>query len=109
MTYHEFYGLYLSATDSKDFDTFVAEEGLPPCFADYPDDKIMPIFKAIWELHTNPIKAIKKATGFTSHDFSRYYNIPTRTIDDWARGERTPPEYVVIMLAYCAFVDEEII
>lgn len=109
MKYQEFYGLYSSAVESKDFESFVAEEGLPPCFADYPDDKILPIFEAVWGLRENPIKGIKKATGFTSQNICDGYHIPVRTINDWARGERTPPEYVSITLAYCIFTDEDLI
>lgn len=109
MKYQEFYSLYSSAADSKNFESFVAEEGLPPCFADYPDEKILPIFKAVWELRGNPIKGIKKVCGITNQYISGKYHIPIRSVDNWSADIRTPPEYTAIMLAYCAFTDEEII
>ena len=32
-------------------------------------------------------------------DFAREYNIPLRTLEDWLAGRRTPPQYVVDLLA----------
>ncbi len=110
MKYQDFYSLYLSATDSKDFETFVAEEGLPPCFADYPDEKIMPIFKAIWALRNNPTRGIKTVCGLTNKAISGRYHIPIRTIENrLANNDVVRNVYDAIMLAYCVFVDEGIL
>ena len=111
MKYQEFYSLYSSAIDSPNFERFVADEGLPPCFADYPDEQIMHIFKAIWALRDNPTRGIKTVCGLTNKAISERYRIPIRTVEnrlakssDGVRGAND-----AIMLAYCVFVDEEII
>ena len=109
MKYQEFYSLYLSAADSRDFESFVAEEGLPPCFAEYPDERILPIFKAIWELRDNPIRGIKKVCNLTNQYLSSKYGIPIKTVEAWLAGTRVSPEYVSILLTYCVLMDEEII
>lgn len=51
------------------------------------------------------IKEIRNALGVTQKEFSRIYKIPVRTIQDWERGERTPPEYVVELLERAVMQD----
>lgn len=43
-------------------------------------------------------KNIRKLSGLTQAEFSRKYNIPLRTIQDWESERRTPPEYVISLL-----------
>lgn len=43
-------------------------------------------------------KKIRKLSGLTQAEFSRKYNIPLRTIQDWESERRTPPEYVISLL-----------
>ena len=44
------------------------------------------------------IKEIREYLGVSRAEFSRRYHIPTRTLDDWEKGKRTPPPYVVELL-----------
>ena len=44
------------------------------------------------------IKEIREYLGVSRAEFSRRYHIPTRTLDDWEKGTRTPPPYVVELL-----------
>jgi len=44
------------------------------------------------------IKQIRKLTGLSQAKFGEQYGIPKRTIEDWEREIRTPPEYVVKLL-----------
>lgn len=46
------------------------------------------------------VKNLRKSTGLTQVKFSKKYNIPVRTLQDWERGERTPPVYVVELLEF---------
>ncbi|MCD8075103.1 MAG: helix-turn-helix domain-containing protein [Lachnospiraceae bacterium] len=41
------------------------------------------------------IKEMRSLLGLTQAEFGTKYNIPTRTIEDWERGARTPPQYVL--------------
>lgn len=36
----------------------------------------------------------------TQKEFSKYFNIPVRTLQDWEQERRTPPEYVVELIEY---------
>lgn len=40
------------------------------------------------------IKTARKNAGITQKQMSELLNIPTRTIEDWETGKRTPPVYV---------------
>lgn len=44
------------------------------------------------------IKKIRELSGLNQSEFSRKYNIPLRTIQDWEAERRTPPEYVLELL-----------
>ena len=39
-------------------------------------------------------KVARKAAGLTQKGIAEKYKIPSRTIEAWEMGERTPPEYV---------------
>lgn len=45
------------------------------------------------------IKDIRAHTGLTQVKFAERYHIPTRTLENWERGIRKPPEYVIYLLA----------
>ena len=40
------------------------------------------------------IKEARLAAGLTQRQMSDLFGIPLRTIEDWERGQRTPPIYV---------------
>lgn len=44
------------------------------------------------------VKKIRELTGLNQSEFSRKYNIPLRTIQDWEAERRTPPEYILALL-----------
>lgn len=44
------------------------------------------------------IKSIRSSTGMSQARFGATYEIPIRTIQDWERGIRTPPAYVIKLL-----------
>lgn len=46
------------------------------------------------------IKDLRTTCGMTITAFSEYLGIPYRTIQDWEREVRTPPEYVVKLIEY---------
>ena len=51
------------------------------------------------------IRTARKQAGLTQQQLSDTYNIPVRTLVDWERGVRTPPEYVVDLLLRCLAID----
>lgn len=48
----------------------------------------------------NRIKLIRAKTGLSQMKFAEVYHIPMRTLQDWEREVRTPPEYVVELLEF---------
>jgi len=50
------------------------------------------------------VKEIRADLGMTQQKFSDYFGIPKRTIQDWERGLRTPPTYVIRLLNLAAAV-----
>ena len=44
------------------------------------------------------IRELRAITGKKQTDFGKLYGIPLRTIQNWEGGQRTPPEYVLILL-----------
>lgn len=46
----------------------------------------------------NPIKDLCEKYNITQAEFSRRFEIPLRSIEDWIAGRRKPPVYVVNML-----------
>lgn len=51
------------------------------------------------------IRIARKAAGLTQQQLADRYGIPIRTVVDWDRGVRTPPEYVKNMLLRCLALD----
>lgn len=46
------------------------------------------------------IQTTRKAMGMTQDQMADFLEIPKRTIEDWERGIRTPPIYVVKLIRY---------
>lgn len=53
------------------------------------------------------IKEIREILGINRAEFSRRYNIPSRTLDDWEKGRRTPPAYLPELLEFKVRADKE--
>ena len=43
---------------------------------------------------------IRQASGMNKAQFSRYFEIPYRTIQDWEYGKRKCPEYLLKLMQY---------
>lgn len=41
---------------------------------------------------------IRATLGISRAEFSRRYEIPIRTLEDWDAGKKNPPEYVMDLL-----------
>ena len=46
------------------------------------------------------IKELRTRSGMTQQQFSDYFHIPKRTIEDWEGERRTPSVYVVELIEY---------
>ena len=52
------------------------------------------------------IKELRDSTGMNRREFSEYYGIPYRTVQDWEAGKRKMPEYVLRLMKYKAEVEK---
>lgn len=46
------------------------------------------------------VKEMRKKSGLSAQKFGDKYGIPLRTIQEWERGGRTAPDYVIDLLAF---------
>lgn len=104
MLLSDFHRLRISAEDCSSLEQYIAEEGgsLPEeCYsADGSGDASIKILTIIWELtHDFNFKKLRAISGLTQAEFVREYRIPRRTIEHWDVNERTPPSYVLELLA----------
>lgn len=51
------------------------------------------------------IKKIREFSGLSRAEFSRKYEIPVRTLENWEAGIRKCPEYVEKLLLRCVSED----
>ena len=52
------------------------------------------------------IKELRESIGMSRKEFSEHTGIPVRTLEDWEAGRRTPPDYVLRLLAYQRKIEE---
>lgn len=45
-------------------------------------------------------KDLRKASGMNITEFSKYFNIPYRTCQNWDNGTRKCPEYLLDLMLY---------
>ena len=104
MLLSDFRRLRIAAEECSSLDEYIAEEGgsLPEeCYpADGSGDAPIKILTIIWELaHDFCVSKVRAISGMTQAEFVREYRIPRRTIEHGDVGERTPPPYVLELLA----------
>lgn len=46
------------------------------------------------------LKQLRSETGMSQKRFAGYFKIPIRTYEDWERGVRKMPEYLLCLIAY---------
>lgn len=56
----------------------------------------------------NTVKEIREYSGLSRAEFSRAYEIPLRTLENWESGSRTAPRYMVEMLKRIVIEDKEV-
>lgn len=48
----------------------------------------------------NEIKELRRRTGKTQKEFGEVLGIPPRTIGNWETGTKSPPPYVIDLIAF---------
>jgi len=52
------------------------------------------------------LKEIREMLGMNRTEFSRYIDIPLRTLEEWEAGRRKMPEYVLRLITYYVKVQQ---
>ena len=52
------------------------------------------------------VKELREKMGMNSREFSDYYGIPYRTVQDWEAEKRELPEYLLRLLKYRAEIEK---
>ena len=50
--------------------------------------------------------ALRKSTGMNRKEFSMYFGIPYRTVQDWELGNRQMPQYLLRLMAYKVRIEQ---
>lgn len=86
-----------------DRDAYISDLALSSMWGDGPDDDIpadrLALLGRIWDFAHMDFRAIRQASGLSMTAIAARFDIPYRTVQDWDAGRRTPPPYVLRMIA----------
>lgn len=54
------------------------------------------------------LRRLRSEAGMSQRRFAAYFRIPIRTYEDWERGVRKMPEYLLRLMAYKLWMKEMI-
>lgn len=104
MTYKTFNSLWNEVSDYTNMEMFVHERGWQPWMDEYGEGaaagaQILDDLENIWEVATMSWSELLQAAQMSQSECSLRYNIPRNTVGQWSRGERTPPDYIKLLVA----------
>lgn len=86
-----------------DRDAYISDLALSSMWGDAPEDDIpadrLALLGRVWDFAHMDFRAIRQASSLTQAAFADRFGIPKRTIEAWDEGQRTPPAYVLRMMA----------
>ena len=54
------------------------------------------------------VKELREKMGMNRREFSEYYGIPYRTVQDWEAEKREQPDYLLRLLKYQAEIESRV-
>ena len=97
MNYQIFKGLYQEALTYADVDEYVLHHDWSDWMNDYQENEIGPLLQTIYQMAHS---SLAETRNMTQAEFSRLFEIPVRTVQDWDAGRRNPPAYVKQLICY---------
>lgn len=97
MNYKTFKGLYQEALNYTDVDEYVLHHDWSEWMNAYQPEEIGPLLQRIFKMAHS---ALSETRDMTQAEFSRLFEIPVRTVQDWDAGRRNPPVYVKQLICY---------
>ena len=104
--YELFSKLYNEAKSYDSLEWFISERGWQEWMNLFDVDMIAKILEIIYEYSGFTLKEIRKNLNISRAAFSREYNIPLRTIEDWDAEKSKIPEYTEKLIKYTLFIKE---
>lgn len=103
--YQDFLRLLTDATECKDLDSYIAEVGGSVPLDDV--GKVVKLLTMIWEMGYAglTIKSLSATCDISVRRIAMQYGLPTRTVENWASGDRTPPGWQLPLIAYAVLSD----
>lgn len=103
--YTNFRRLLTDTTECKDLDSYITEVGGSVPLDDV--DEAIKMLTIIWHMgHTGlTIKSLSAACDVSVRRIALQYGLPTRTVENWSSGDRTPPEWQLPLIAYAVLSD----
>lgn len=85
-----------------DRDAYVSDLALDTIWGDNWDDDIpeerIESLRILWDAYNRDVRSICNVAGISQRSLAERFCIPYRTVEDWCRGVRTPPDYVRLMM-----------
>ncbi|MBO0423876.1 helix-turn-helix domain-containing protein [Enterococcus plantarum] len=106
MKYDLFATLYAEAQEYSNVEMYIAERGWQEWMDNYPSEQLGNILTSIYELATTSLKEIRESRKISRAAFSRVYNIPVRTLEDWDTEKRKITDYNKMLIAYTFFMND---
>lgn len=104
MTYRKFLNRIQNAKEAENEEIFIGEEGYP---ADEPlnAEDYIKAMHLIYAASNGNFKEL--LSGRKIAPIARAYGIPYKSMQKWVSGERTPPEYLIRLVAFAIINDLE--
>lgn len=102
MTANQYFKCILDAKNYPDVETYLSEYSRHPIWNDpegfpIPEERISQL-RQIWQSEHRTMAQICEDAGITHKECAQRFQIPERTMEDWCRGVRKPPRYVLSMI-----------
>ena len=107
INYRTFIQLYNEALEYNDFEYYMSERAWQEWMNIYKDkpDKIVEILKTTYSYAKKTIEEIRETLDYSRAKFSRVYNIPIRTLENWD-AKQNLTEYTETLIKYTLFLEE---
>lgn len=102
MKFELFKELYDEALEIASLELYIAERGWQDWMEDYAPDEVVTLLNRIYQFANSPLKDTRE---MSRAEFSRRYEIPLRTLQDWDLGNRSAPEYVKLLIDFAQFTN----
>lgn len=111
MKYSLFSKLYKEALNNPDVEFFIEELGVKiwnkECKDTLEIDSVIRLLEKVHSLANGTLRDNRQLFSPTRSTFSRMYNVPLRTVENWESDSSPIPEHTKMLMDYTFFMNEE--